>query len=32
MADHLFEPLLQWVNEMLAPAVATALFAYDGIT
>ena len=32
MADHLFEPLLQWVNETLAPAVAIALFAHDGIT
>ncbi len=24
--DHLFEPLLQWVNETLALAVAIALF------
>jgi len=30
--DHLFEPLLQWVNETLAPAVAIALFEYDGAT
>jgi hypothetical protein len=30
--DHLFEPLPQWVNETLAPAVAIALFEYDGIT
>jgi hypothetical protein len=30
--DHLFEPLPQLVNETLAPAVAIALFEYDGIT
>jgi len=30
--DQLFEPLPQWVNETLAPAVAIALFEYDGIT
>ena len=30
--DHLFEPLPQWVNATLAPAVAIALFEYDGIT
>ncbi len=30
--DHLFEPLLQWVNETLAPAVAIALFEYHGMT
>ncbi len=30
--DHLFEPLLRWVNETLAPAVAIALFEYDGAT
>ena len=30
--DHLFEPLLQWVNETLAPAVAIALLEYNGMT
>ena len=30
--DHLFELLLRWVNDKLAPAVAIALFEYDGIT
>jgi hypothetical protein len=30
--DHLFEPLLQWVNEALAPAVAIAVFEFDGAT
>jgi hypothetical protein len=30
--DHLFEPLLRWVNDELAPAVAIALFEYDGAT
>jgi hypothetical protein len=30
--DHLFEPLLRWVNDKLAPAVAIALFEYDGMT
>jgi hypothetical protein len=30
--DHLFEPLLRWVNDKLAPAVAIAPFEYGGIT
>ncbi len=28
--DHLFEPLLGWVNEDLAPATAIALFESGG--
>jgi hypothetical protein len=30
--DHLFEPLLRWVNDKLATAVAIALLEYDGAT